>query len=136
MFHVCDRPGAVSRREIPDLIGVRVIVIKRDDPYGCISTIVVPCNSGEVYSSVSHEGLTHTPTTNLLNTVMPLRKLKPFYRRMQRLCRYPSKETFQGSWTAETESTAVVIMVFDNSYSCLRPKTLAYKVGFDISAVP
>ncbi|CAM9526359.1 unnamed protein product, partial [Ectocarpus sp. 4 AP-2014] len=43
--------------------------------------------------------------------------------------RYSSGETFQGRWTADSDSNApaVVIMVWDNSYSCLRPKTLAYK---------
>lgn len=43
-------------------------------------------------------------------------------------CRYSSGETFQGRWMAEGDTSAVVIMVWDNSYSCLRPKTLAYKV--------
>lgn len=44
-------------------------------------------------------------------------------------CRYASGKTFQGRWTADGDTSAMVIMVFDNSYSCLRPKTLAYKVG-------
>lgn len=30
---------------------------------------------------------------------------------------------------AEENSAAVVVMVWDNSYSCIRPKTVAYKVG-------
>lgn len=55
----------------------------------------------------------------------------PLYRNCINLsvyCRYSSGETFQGRWTAEGDTSAVVIMVWDNSYSCLRPKTLAYKV--------
>ncbi|CAM9924270.1 unnamed protein product [Ectocarpus fasciculatus] len=54
-----------------------------------------------------------------------------------------SLDTFQGRWTADSDrnAPAVVIMVWDNSYSCLRPKTLAYKAqvnrpGIDPAAPP
>ena len=46
--------------------------------------------------------------------------------------RYGARETFQGRWSAEGDAAAVLVMVWDNSYSRLRPKTLAYKVGIYI----
>lgn len=43
--------------------------------------------------------------------------------------RYRSGETFQGRWINQEDEVMAIVMVWNNSHSCLRSKTLSYNVS-------